>query len=441
MRLNALCNTFLKALALAITALLGGCYSTESPVFERGEKVVWVGTATCDGDLLFGLSAVPNLTKYLVEEVRENGGSYKYLVSNKGASTSVRLTKVKESFYVMQLNEVGKNELSYLYLRIDSLTQYRVFKVKAGTANIKERVERKFGITFVDATKLNSPLDGTISGRISDLKRFLTDYEAHQYDIRLICRRDPPLIHSTSSTSGRRVALVVGIEDYKQWSPLNNPVRDAKEMATLLREHGFQVTEKLNADFLSFHDAVKDFERAAQGADLALFYYAGHGMEVGGKNILAPSDMPDACEDRTTKRAIELDALFRAIKPARKKIVIIDACRDNPFPRCPTRSTRSGAGFRAFVRVKGSGLLVANATLPGALAYDGVAGQGSPFSRALLARFKRHPKMEFRDLLALVAEDVDKATHGQQTPEITLRGAPPRTCLAGTQCGHGGTGP
>ena len=240
-------------------------------------------------------------------------------------------------------------------------------------------------------------------------------------------------------TSGRRVALVIGVGEYSNWSKLNNPVHDAQAVAKVLRDNGFTVLSRTSPEevtFLGLYDAIADLEREAQGADIALVYYAGHGMQVGDKNILAPADMPDLCEEPHTKRAIELDSIFRAVKPARAKVVLLDACRNNPFPRCPKKADQSGSGFRALGRVEGTGLLIANATSPGALADDGISGQGSPFARALIARIEENPRQDLRDLLATVAADVETSTRSAQTPEVTLRGNVGRMCIAGAGCGQ-----
>jgi len=232
----------------------------------------------------------------------------------------------------------------------------------------------------------------------------------------------------------KRVALVIGNARYDDWSHLNNPASDADKLGTLLTEHGFKVTRKTNLNFLGFSDTLADFAAAARGADIALVYYAGHGMELAGKNILAPTDMPDACAGETLKRAIRLNRVFEAIKPAKRRIVLLDACRNDPFPRCPDKGGAETGGFRGLGRIVDMGTLFMSATVSGGRANDGIAGQGSPFTRALLRRLSEDPKEEFREVFALVAEDVAEATRGQQVPEVTLRGAPPRTCLAGTGC-------
>ena len=177
---------------------------------------------------------------------------------------------------------------------------------------------------------------------------------------------------------------------------------------------------------------------------MALAYYAGHGMELAGKNVIAPTDMEIDCATKTTRRCGRGRQLFDALGEAPQQIVLLDACRNNPFPQCPKRAATSGSGFRGFSRITAAdnSLLIANATLSGQLAADGPAGDHSPFAKALLASFEANPKMFMRDLLDQTASDVQLASGGSQVPEITTRGGAPRVCLDEDGCGcrHGGAG-
>jgi uncharacterized caspase-like protein len=138
---------------------------------------------------------------------------------------------------------------------------------------------------------------------------------------------------------------------YQHLSSLDNPVPDAKAVAATLKAHRFDVSENYDLTRADLLDALKRFEREAQGAEVALVYYAGHGMEVDGKNVVAPTDMEIECENKTTIRSVALDQLFAAAGPAPQQIVLLDACRNNPFPQCPTRGANSGSGFRGFSRL------------------------------------------------------------------------------------------
>jgi uncharacterized caspase-like protein len=196
-----------------------------------------------------------------------------------------------------------------------------------------------------------------------------------------------------SAAQAKRVALVIGIRDYRHLSSLINPVPDAKAIAAELQVHGFEVSEYYNLDRADLLDALEEFKREAARAEVALVYYAGHGMEVDGKNVLAPTDMQVECENKTAVRSVALEQLFDASSPAPQQIVLLDACCNNPFPQCPTRGANSGSGFRGLSLVGEADrtLLIANATLSGNLAADGEPGAHSPFASALIKNFNEYP--------------------------------------------------
>lgn len=244
------------------------------------------------------------------------------------------------------------------------------------------------------------------------------------------------LVLPSSVLAAKRVALVVGISDYEALSKLNNPVPDAKAIAQSLKSHGFEVTEYYDLSRAELLDALEEFAAVADQASVALVYYAGHGMQMAGKNVIAPKDMEIDCERKTPKRAVNLDVLFSAVAGAPQQVVMLDACRNDPFPQCPKRSLGGGGGFRGFTRV-GAGnrsLLIANSTLGGQLAADGSPGEHSPFAKALLARFSTDASSYLRDLLEATAADVQRASRGGQVPEIVTRGGPVRTCLDEAAC-------
>ena len=238
----------------------------------------------------------------------------------------------------------------------------------------------------------------------------------------------------------KRVALVIGMGEYQHLASLNNPVPDAKAVAASLKAHGFEVSEHYNLPRADLLDVLEKFKREAAGAKVALVYYAGHGMEIEGKNVLAPTDMEVDCKDKTALRSVDLDQLFGAASPAPHQVVLLDACRNNPFPQCPTRGVGAGSGFRGFSRIteEDRSLLIANATLSGQLAADGDPGAHSPFAQSLLKNIEEHPRVYLRDLLDMTAEDVRIASRGAQVPEITTRGGAPRICLDASGCGEGG---
>lgn len=245
------------------------------------------------------------------------------------------------------------------------------------------------------------------------------------------------LVGLAVEAEARRLALVVGIGQYQSLSQLANPVKDARAIADVLRSHGFEVSEHYDLTRADFLDALEAFRDRAKGAEVALVYYAGHGMEIAGRDVLAPADMEVSCEPKEARRAVGLDQLFEAAGAAVNQVVLLDSCRTDPFPQCPTRAARQGSGFRGLARVTTDqgAVLIANATLSGELAADGPPGEHSPFAAALLERFRSSPNIYFRDLLDQVALDVKLASKGAQIPEITARGGSPLLCLSEQGCG------
>lgn len=242
------------------------------------------------------------------------------------------------------------------------------------------------------------------------------------------------LLAALPAGAAERVALVIGNSGYATLAPLANPSRDAGAVAARLRSEGFTVMEHRDLKRAEFLDAVEEFRTISRGAELAVVYYAGHGMEVSGRDVVAPIDMEVACEPRAVRRAVGLDDLFEAAGGALNRVVLLDACRSDPFPMCPSRGTQA-SGFRGLSRVSGEGsTLIASATLSGELASDGEPGAHSPFTAALLARFDAGRTVPIRDLLDQVAEDVRLATGGAQVPEVTTRGGAPRLCLSEAGC-------
>jgi hypothetical protein len=154
-------------------------------------------------------------------------------------------------------------------------------------------------------------------------------------------------------------------------------------------------------------------------------------MEIAGKNILAPIDTEVSCEPKEAKRTVEVEDLFEALGQARNQVVLLDACRNDPFPQSASRSARSGGGFRGLQRLAptDTSLIIANATLGGQLAADGDPGAHSPFSTALLSRIASDAGVPLRDMLDRTARDVRDATGGAQVPEIATQGGAPDICI------------
>jgi hypothetical protein len=149
------------------------------------------------------------------------------------------------------------------------------------------------------------------------------------------------LASSPVEAGDKRVALIIGMGEYQHLSSLTNPVPDAKAIAASLRAHGFEVSEHYNLTRADLLDVLEAFKRQAEGAAVALVYYAGHGMEVEGKNVLAPVDMEIECENKTALRSVELDQLFAAASAAPQQIVLLDAPQLT-LPAVPSLNLMSG---------------------------------------------------------------------------------------------------
>ncbi|RUW34310.1 MULTISPECIES: caspase family protein [unclassified Mesorhizobium] len=221
----------------------------------------------------------------------------------------------------------------------------------------------------------------------------------------------------------KRVALVIGNSKYVNAVPLPNPANDAQLIASTLRNAGFDVIEGVDQDNQGMHSLISRFTEESYNADLAVIFYAGHGMQVDGKNYLIPVDAELTSPAYLKTRTVQIDEFMAALPPdPAVGVIILDACRDNPLARTLAASlpkSRSlGAGL-APVEAKADGVgtggvLIAYATDPGAIAFDG-NGVDSPYSLAL-AKHLTEPGVEIQSALTRVRGEVTEATQGRQRP-------------------------
>jgi hypothetical protein len=222
-----------------------------------------------------------------------------------------------------------------------------------------------------------------------------------------------------SAHAAKRVAFVVGNGAYKNVAQLPNPPVDAKAMAAVLRNVGFDVVEGTNLTRDKMTEKLLDFGKKAQGADVAVFFYAGHGIAISGTNYLLPVDADIKSEmDVKLGAAINIDlTLDQTMSDAKVKLVFLDACRDNPFAAKiksnATRSVSVGAGLAEMK--SGEGTLIAFATGPGQTALDGQEGTNSPFTRALIAHITT-PGVEIQQAMTEVRAQVNEETNKGQLP-------------------------
>ena len=216
------------------------------------------------------------------------------------------------------------------------------------------------------------------------------------------------------SAEAARVALVIGNSNYRNVSPLANPQNDARLVANALAASGFTVQLGLDLDRKGMETALKEFAHDAMQADVAMVYFAGHGMESRGANWLIPVDARIQSFDDVPEAAIPFDLVARSLAGAAVKIVALDACRNNPFTaRLPAPS---GAINRGLAEVELDGYVVIYAAAAGQVALDGDVN--SPFARTL-ARWLGEPDLDLRLLAGKIRDDVIAATAGAQRPFVS----------------------
>ena len=228
------------------------------------------------------------------------------------------------------------------------------------------------------------------------------------------------LVSANVAKADKRVAFVVGNGAYKNVAPLPNPAIDAKSMAKLLRNVGFDVVEGANLTRDKMTERLLEFGKKAEGADVALFFYAGHGIAINGINYLLPVDADLKSEmDVKLGSAINIDVtLDQTMADAKVKLVFLDACRDNPFAAKikSNSATRSVSVQSGLAEMKsGEGTLIAFATGPGQTALDGQEGTNSPVTRALMANIAS-PGVEIQQAMTKVRAQVNEETNKNQLP-------------------------
>jgi hypothetical protein len=231
-----------------------------------------------------------------------------------------------------------------------------------------------------------------------------------------------------NAQAASRVALVIGNAAYTHVPALVTPRNDAEDVAAALRQLGFEVVAETDLDRAGMNAALDRFSRLAEDADIALFYYSGHGMQFGGRNYLLPVDVRLESEaDINRFRMVPLDDIMEVVERAHgARILVLDACRSNPVedqlkrqiaavsPRSRNVSLMRGLSRESAV----DGTLIAYATQSNDTAADGT-GRNSPFTQAFL-RHVAEPDLDVRQMFFRVQDDVDHATHGHQRPELSI---------------------
>jgi TPR repeat protein len=222
-----------------------------------------------------------------------------------------------------------------------------------------------------------------------------------------------------SAHAEKRVALVIGNSAYRHARALQNPANDARLMSDTLKSLGFFVVgggARLDLDRAGFDAALAEFDKELIGADVALLYYAGHGVETHGLNYLVPVDADPKDDGDVLAQGVGLAGILDHIEKAsiRINLLLLDACRDNPFSG---RGVRSQTGGLAQMQAP-PGTLISFATQPRSVSLDGDDGH-SPYTRALAETLK-HPGYGLFRTFNEVGLAVEKSTHGEQLPWVSL---------------------
>ena len=218
--------------------------------------------------------------------------------------------------------------------------------------------------------------------------------------------------------AGQRVALVIGNASYAHAASLANPLNDATDIGASLDRLGFAVTRLDNAGRAELWDVLKKFSLAASASEMAVVFYAGHGIEVDKRNFLIPVDAQLLSDADVEFEAVPLDLLSRAVERAKGlRLIVLDACRDNPFAVAMQRSGATRSIGRGLASVEPSGeTLVAYSAKEGTVAADG-EGRNSPYTTALLAHLEE-PGLEVGLMFRKVRDAVLAATGGRQEPFV-----------------------
>lgn len=234
------------------------------------------------------------------------------------------------------------------------------------------------------------------------------------------------LMTAATAVAERRVALIIADDDYRLIRPLANPVHDGEAMAAVLKKLGFEVVLETNRDLRRMRRALDDFREDAKGADVALVYFSGHGVEISGDNRLLPVDADASSLDALEKTSLPLEEVRDTVAAtARVGLIMLDACRSDPF----SGSSGEGRGATSLAKDvaekvkpglgrtgRAENILFAFSAAPGETAADG-AGQNSPFTTAL-TKYLGTDGLEIRSVLTLVQQEVYDLSRGKQLPYV-----------------------
>jgi hypothetical protein len=227
----------------------------------------------------------------------------------------------------------------------------------------------------------------------------------------------------TEAFADKRVALVIGNASYVNATKLANPLNDATAVSVLLEAAGFKVEIHNDLGNVEMRRVIRDFQDDARDSDIAVVYYAGHGIELDNKNYLIPTDAKLQRDRDVEDETVSVERVMTMIEPARRlRLVILDACRDNPFTRSMTRTmaTRAASVSRGLAKYEPtmSNTLIAFAASPGSTVLDGEGSSNSPFTTALVKHITT-PNLDLRIAFGNVRDEVLQSTSNRQEPYIS----------------------
>ena len=283
-------------------------------------------------------------------------------------------------------------------------------KIEKVDVYVNENLER--GIVAIDNDGYDMVVNRTVDileGQNNTIKIVVTNASGDAVEEKSVTYKDKKV---TPSGQPKRIALVMGNANYKVATKLKNPVNDATDVATKLENLGFTVIRSMDQTYKGMDLAIRDFGNQAKGYDVALFYYAGHGMQYDGINYIIPIDA-DLHEQMDAKyHCVNMNEVLEKMDGAKcpMKIVILDACRNNPFRSWTIRGADAGlCNMNA-----PTGTFIAFSTAPGRTAFDGT-GRNSPYTAAIL-QILDVPGLSLTDFFQEVLEKVAKDTKEQQNP-------------------------
>lgn len=409
------------------------CYRQSAELGEVGGQS-WLGQMYMKGE---GVPKDLEMAAYWYGKAAEQGDAYaKQVLRDLGKSTTVTHTTTTTTTTTNPTQTtVSKPKASVTWLTNATTTSQRSYTLKAGiksSSKIENVVVKVNGQTDRGIkTVISDDYDMTINRELAlaegqnTIRIEVTNAGGTAVSERTVtCTVETAANTNTKSNTTstkskikeKRVALVVGNSDYHDSNmKLANPSNDATDLADRLSKLGFTVVRSLNLTKQSMDNAIQTFSSHAKGADVALFFYAGHGIQYQGDNYLVPVDAQLPSEEyvkyNCTNANIVLDVMERL--GCSMKIVILDACRNNPFARSWHRSI-AGGGLGIMSAPKGT--FIAFATSPGDVALDGTNGErNSPYTTALLQTLDKQG-LSITDFFQEVLERVATATNERQTP-------------------------